>query len=334
MKNAGFLTMCIGVAFCFSSCEKETLPNLVDDVQPVNATISAFDGECTSISFSEFPVGPAPIDNLDGVNISGPTEDAIQPVGMILELSEEVKQFCSGVNKGLYFSGLSKPPIIFSFSEEVSSVILTGMAAGGLNETYYLTAYTETGGNGDILDTDFYSVDDWYECSELTVEGNGIKSVVVTADGMPGLPDNNVFVTSIQFCMNLDSDGDGVNDDIDNCPLVSNPEQKDNDGNGLGDVCDPDDDNDGVLDSEDAVPFSNKEATIKIGTCDSGVGNQQLQNGVFMSDLVDELESGEYKNLGQTVRSFNDLMNKWVNDGIITGEQKTLILNCAITENQ
>ena len=36
-----------------------------------------------------------------------------------------------------------------------------------------------------------------------------------------------------------DADGDGVPDDGDNCPLVSNPSQEDVDWDGLGDVCDP-----------------------------------------------------------------------------------------------
>ena len=37
-----------------------------------------------------------------------------------------------------------------------------------------------------------------------------------------------------------DTDGDGVPDDIDNCPNVANPNQSDDDFDGIGDYCDPD----------------------------------------------------------------------------------------------
>ncbi|MHC4676153.1 MAG: right-handed parallel beta-helix repeat-containing protein, partial [Planctomycetota bacterium] len=37
-----------------------------------------------------------------------------------------------------------------------------------------------------------------------------------------------------------DSDGDGILDDIDNCPNVPNPDQSDTDGDGAGDLCDGD----------------------------------------------------------------------------------------------
>jgi hypothetical protein len=58
-----------------------------------------------------------------------------------------------------------------------------------------------------------------------------------------------------------DADADGVPDSIDNCPNDPNPLQENNDGDAAGDVCDPDDDNDGLTDVEeenfDGVPGYN-----------------------------------------------------------------------------
>ncbi len=52
-----------------------------------------------------------------------------------------------------------------------------------------------------------------------------------------------------------DSDGDGADDNTDNCPQVPNPDQLDSDGDGEGDACDEDDDNDGVKDDVDNCPL-------------------------------------------------------------------------------
>jgi len=48
--------------------------------------------------------------------------------------------------------------------------------------------------------------------------------------------------------MGIDRDRDVQLDGVDNCPEVNNPLQENFDGDALGDACDPDDDNDGLLD--------------------------------------------------------------------------------------
>jgi hypothetical protein len=59
---------------------------------------------------------------------------------------------------------------------------------------------------------------------------------------------NNQFENIVDVLVLCDSDGDGICTPTDNCPNVYNPAQTDTDGDGVGDVCDPDDDNDGVCD--------------------------------------------------------------------------------------
>jgi hypothetical protein len=49
----------------------------------------------------------------------------------------------------------------------------------------------------------------------------------------------------------LDTDADGVLDDVDNCRTIANPDQADTNLNGIGDACD---DNDGIPDSLDNCP--------------------------------------------------------------------------------
>jgi len=51
-----------------------------------------------------------------------------------------------------------------------------------------------------------------------------------------------------------DIDGDGIPNEFDNCPVDSNPDQADADADGVGDACDPDIDNDGVPNESDNCP--------------------------------------------------------------------------------
>jgi len=50
----------------------------------------------------------------------------------------------------------------------------------------------------------------------------------------------------------IDFDGDTINDDLDNCPAAYNPSQTDSDGDGVGNICDPNCPN---LDGSNPVAF-------------------------------------------------------------------------------
>jgi parallel beta-helix repeat protein len=50
-----------------------------------------------------------------------------------------------------------------------------------------------------------------------------------------------------------DTDGDGIADGLDNCPLDYNPDQLNTDGDSMGNACDDDDDNDGWLDTDEEL---------------------------------------------------------------------------------
>lgn len=107
----------------------------------------------------------------------------------------------------------------------------------------------------------------WFQSNSATTSGGGMYSLNASN---PTLTNSvlcgNMAPTSPQiygawtdgngncindFCIECDADGDGVQNDVDNCPNNPNADQADCDGDGIGDVCetDCDSDKDGVPDN-------------------------------------------------------------------------------------
>ncbi len=92
----------------------------------------------------------------------------------------------------------------------------------------------------------------------------GSDSKVLIAAGTEG--DNWAKVNStagqagnfdaVYMVLELDQDGDSVLDGLDNCLLVANAAQRDTNGDGFGNICDPDLNNDGVVNFVDVSLFS------------------------------------------------------------------------------
>lgn len=79
-----------------------------------------------------------------------------------------------------------------------------------------------------------------------------------------------------------DTDGDGIEDEEDNCPTQANPSQLDGNGDGIGDACEPfvDSDGDGINDENDNCP-------------DGFNPNQTDGDGDLIGDLCDEDLDGD-----------------------------------------
>jgi hypothetical protein len=129
-----------------------------------------------------------------------------------------------------------------------------------------------------------------------------------------------------------DTDDDGIYDNLDNCVDVYNPDQANCDGDAMGDACDPDDDNDGVMDETDVLDCSNMDATINLDGCDSGVANAVFADGKTMMDALLGCAANA-TNHGDFVSCVADLTNQWKKAGLITGYDKELIMDCAGAAN-
>jgi len=87
------------------------------------------------------------------------------------------------------------------------------------------------------------------------------------------------------FLPGADTDGDGVNDDVDNCPDDPNPGQEDLDDDGVGDACDDDVDGDGVDNDHDNCPIDPNAGQEDLDgddvgdACDDDIDGDGVDNG-------------------------------------------------------
>ncbi|MFQ5498998.1 MAG: M14 family zinc carboxypeptidase [Candidatus Zixiibacteriota bacterium] len=103
---------------------------------------------------------------------------------------------------------------------------------------------------------------DWTEYNYPVSAGSHTFRWRYTKDGSVSSGSDRGWVDYVTFPqVNADSDGDGINDAVDNCPSTFNPLQEDTDSDGIGDSCDncvltlnpgqTDTDSDGIGDSCD-----------------------------------------------------------------------------------
>ncbi len=101
-------------------------------------------------------------------------------------------------------------------------------------------ADSDNDGKGDACDTDCAENDD----TDSDGVCNGADNCVTTPNTNQLNDDGDDFGNACDNCLTVDNDqadgdGDDVGDACDNCPAVENPNQENENGNALGDACDP-----------------------------------------------------------------------------------------------
>jgi hypothetical protein len=184
--------------------------------------------------------------------------------------------------------------------------------------------------------------------------------------GAPG-DDDAPFVDSgsaYVYGLVVDTDGDGIPDGDDNCPVDFNPDQTDTDDDGQGDACDDDDDNDGVCDAgvpgTDCVagpdncplipnPDQNDFDGDGFGdACDPDIDGDGVDNGTDICEYtplgevvdpatgcsIDQIvpcegpwdEDIPWKNHGQYMKALAQAVQEYIDLGLITEEEGDAII--------
>lgn len=117
------------------------------------------------------------------------------------------------------------------------------------------------------------NLSDWTLVEDISESGYDIafyKNQFIGVGGNGGVYRSGIVSVIDNTITTKDSDSDGYQDHIDNCPSLSNQSQGDRDKDGLGNICDDDWDGDGVLNIFDAFP-GDKSETEDLDN--DGIGN-------------------------------------------------------------
>ena len=134
-------------------------------------------------------------------------------------------------------SQVSKPDSESSFSMSLSQ---TGLSSAPISYLSSDTSVATVTANGSSVD--------------IQIQGVGSSTITAIRPG-----DATYTMASTSFLLDVfvaDFDADGISDSDDNCVSVDNPDQSNFDGDLRGDLCDPDDDGDFVVDTSDCASLN------------------------------------------------------------------------------
>ena len=160
-----------------------------------------------------------------------------------------------------FFSSVTTDDLLVALADDLSD----GEIDGRVNGEIINDLRTTNDNLADIIRTDPSTLTipgtDTLVADIETILASEIIITGVTTIDVTALENGSISVTPTAAKIVSDLDGDGIEDNIDNCPLVSIPSQLDTDNDGQGNLCDIDDDGDGVIDEKDDFPLDSTETT-------------------------------------------------------------------------
>jgi len=132
--------------------------------------------------------------------------------------------------------------------------------------------FVSENGNGKIVAYDLASD------GKSAVQLDKIQTTATSIMGLEVGPNGHLYYVdngqdkAVRIDPYTDEDGDGVGDEVDNCPSIANPLQANYDNDSMGDVCDADDDNDLVVDVNDQCAQGQLEWTSSLSNDHDGDG--------------------------------------------------------------
>jgi thrombospondin type 3 repeat protein len=166
---------------------------------------------------------------------------------------------------------------------------------------------------------------------ELQIAGFVDPNSTLPVDGLisqeNGTSSAELLTVLTEHC--VDTDGDGVCDEVDNCVTTPNPDQLDTDGDGIGDACDicpldplNDVDHDGVCGNVDNCPtVYNPDQTDSNG---NGIGDACDHDVATYCPC-----ENDWKNHGQYVSCVAHVSEEFVDQGYLTQDQRAVIISTA-----
>jgi gliding motility-associated-like protein len=234
-----------------------------------------------------------------GISVSLSSDGNIVAIGAPFNDSNGFSD--SGHVRIYYISDTTSPVItpsqIFTYTENQSANYTIGTVSASDNSGTYTLTITEGNNAG------YFAIDSSTGSLTLTADGTSsgandyetgsntysltiqaidaasntaTETVVINVTDVDEDSDGDGITNNLDNCPSTanadqaDTDGDSIGDVCDNAPTVANANQLDTDGDGVGDVSDTDDDGDGVADSEDAFPLDASESADTDG---DGIGD-------------------------------------------------------------